>query len=143
MGIDDTAKLKSEWHEDDGNVLWWNLPIEEAPYAGTPLDDDFPEYKTHWTRIHIPQFAHTTSAELFKELGETPEKAESMERELNAILRRRQISHENLPEEFPPPARPTIQIKHIVRRYGRGNELCRLFIPMSIRGMCRSGSAGF
>ncbi|MDT2546941.1 hypothetical protein P7D69_21690, partial [Enterococcus raffinosus] len=24
------------------------------PYCGTPLDDDFPKYKTHFTELHIP-----------------------------------------------------------------------------------------
>lgn len=43
-----------KWHEDDGPVLWWKLPIEEAPYVGSPLDDDFPDYMTHWTVIQIP-----------------------------------------------------------------------------------------
>lgn len=41
---------RDDWHEDDGPVLWWKLPVSEPPYAGTPLDDDFPEYVTHWTR---------------------------------------------------------------------------------------------
>lgn len=49
------AKPISEWHEEDGNVLWWSFPIEEGPYAGTPLDENFPEdYYTHWTPIFCP-----------------------------------------------------------------------------------------
>lgn len=44
----------SEWHEDEGPVLWWSFPIEEAPYAGSPLDTDWPGYHTHWTPIPIP-----------------------------------------------------------------------------------------
>lgn len=48
------ARPESEWHEETGNVLWWNFPIDEPPYAGTPLDSDFPEYKTHWTPIENP-----------------------------------------------------------------------------------------
>lgn len=28
----------SKWSEDDGNVLWWRLPVSEPPYVGTPLD---------------------------------------------------------------------------------------------------------
>lgn len=44
-----------EWHEDDGNVIWWKLPIEEPPYVGTPLDSDFEEeYYTHFTSILMP-----------------------------------------------------------------------------------------
>jgi hypothetical protein len=49
-----TMQPKDEWTEDDGNVLWWSLPLREPPYAGTPLDDDFPEHLTHWTRIPPP-----------------------------------------------------------------------------------------
>lgn len=39
------------WSEDDGDVLWWCLPIEEPPYCGTPLDMAFPRYATHWSRV--------------------------------------------------------------------------------------------
>lgn len=42
------------WHEDDGPVMWWRFPINEPPYVGTPLDDDFPDYVTHWTRVELP-----------------------------------------------------------------------------------------
>jgi hypothetical protein len=45
---------RDEWNEEDGNVLWWVFPICEPPYCGTPLDDDFPDYVTHWTRIVEP-----------------------------------------------------------------------------------------
>src|SRR5215472_441953 len=41
-----------EWCEEDGPVLWWRLPVNEPPYVGTPLDDDWIEgYFTHWTRL--------------------------------------------------------------------------------------------
>lgn len=53
----DANKLmpEKEWHEDDGNVIWWKLPIEEPPYVGTPLDSDFEEgYYTHFTRLTEP-----------------------------------------------------------------------------------------
>lgn len=46
-----------DWHEDDGPVLRWSLPIHEPPYTGTPLDSNiiaFPEYYTHWTPILVP-----------------------------------------------------------------------------------------
>jgi hypothetical protein len=43
-----------EWHEDYGNALWWALPICEPPYAGSPLDTEWPGYHTHWTRIIVP-----------------------------------------------------------------------------------------
>jgi len=48
------AVPREEWHEDDGDVLWWTMPISEPPYVGTPLDDGFPDYVTHWTRIVVP-----------------------------------------------------------------------------------------
>ncbi|MFB5403342.1 hypothetical protein ACE40D_09710 [Enterococcus avium] len=48
------AQLSEKWHEDIGPVLWWDFPVEEPPYCGTPLDDDFPKYKTHLTELHIP-----------------------------------------------------------------------------------------
>lgn len=49
------AKLAKHWHEDEGDVLWWNFPITEPPYCGTPLDDNFPSYKTHFTKIEVPE----------------------------------------------------------------------------------------
>lgn len=48
------ARPLKEWHEDHGDVLWWTFPIEEPPYCGTPLDDDWPEHHTHWTPIICP-----------------------------------------------------------------------------------------
>ena len=48
------AHLAEKWHEDIGPVLWWDFPVEEPPYCGTPLDDDFPKYKTHFTELYIP-----------------------------------------------------------------------------------------
>jgi hypothetical protein len=49
------VRARDDWHEDDGAVLWWQFPVTEPPYAGTPLDDDFPEYMTHWTPIVVPE----------------------------------------------------------------------------------------
>lgn len=43
-----------EWYEDDGDCLWWKFPIEEPPYCGSPLDEDWPEYHTHFTRLLVP-----------------------------------------------------------------------------------------
>lgn len=48
------AHLAEHWDEDTGDVLWWNFPVEEPPYCGTPLDEHFPEYKTHFTTIDMP-----------------------------------------------------------------------------------------
>lgn len=46
----------AEWHEDDGPAMWWDSEIGEPPYVGTPLDDDFPIFATHFTRIGNPIF---------------------------------------------------------------------------------------
>jgi hypothetical protein len=43
-----------EWHEDIGPCLWWCFPIEEEPYCGSPLDEYFPDYVTHFTRLSLP-----------------------------------------------------------------------------------------
>jgi|688.fasta_scaffold01261_16 hypothetical protein len=43
-----------EYHEDMGNVLWWLFPIDEPPYVGMPIDDDWPGYHTHFTRLICP-----------------------------------------------------------------------------------------
>ena len=48
------ARLAEHWNEDIGDVLWWNFPVEEPPYCGTPLDEHFPKYKTHFSVIDMP-----------------------------------------------------------------------------------------
>lgn len=48
------AHLAEHWNEDVGDVLWWNFPVEEPPYCGTPLDEHFPKYKTHFSMIDMP-----------------------------------------------------------------------------------------
>ncbi|MEN1942691.1 hypothetical protein WCE55_02365 [Luteimonas sp. MJ293] len=45
----DGARPLDDWHEDDGPVVWWKLPVDEPAWIGTPLDSDWPEYHTHWT----------------------------------------------------------------------------------------------
>jgi hypothetical protein len=57
-----TLHRRDEWHEDDGNVIWWTLPIEEPPYVGTLLDEDIPDYVTHWTRLVVPAHAALDAA---------------------------------------------------------------------------------
>ena len=43
-----------EWHEDFGPVLWWQFPITEPPYVGSPLDTDWlPDYYTHFSLLPI------------------------------------------------------------------------------------------
>ncbi|GGF73107.1 hypothetical protein GCM10010912_17880 [Paenibacillus albidus] len=49
------ARPIDEWHEDYGDVLWWEFPVCEPPYCGTPIDVDWPGYHTHWTPIVIPE----------------------------------------------------------------------------------------
>ena len=53
--VQEGARHIEEWHEDFGDVLWWKFPIEEPPYVGSPLDEKWPGYHTHWTFIPIPQ----------------------------------------------------------------------------------------
>lgn len=48
-------KPLEEWHEDMGDCLWWFFPIEEPPYCGTPLDENFPDYVTHFTIFATPK----------------------------------------------------------------------------------------
>ena len=60
----DATTLRSidDWHEDDGDCLWWKTPIEEPPYCGSPLCEDWPGYHTHFTRIILPNsqvFTHS------------------------------------------------------------------------------------
>lgn len=40
------AKLKREWHEDYGNVVWWKFPVSEPAWIGKPLDSDWPGYSS-------------------------------------------------------------------------------------------------
>lgn len=48
-----------KWHEELGDCLWWKFPITEPPYCGSPLDSDFPDYVTHFTRIICPDEPQT------------------------------------------------------------------------------------
>lgn len=45
----DGARPLDDWHEDEGPVVWWKLPVDEPAWIGTPLDSDWPGYHTHWT----------------------------------------------------------------------------------------------
>lgn len=56
MSVTKIAQHINNWKEDDGNVLWWKFPVNEPPYVGTPLDDDFPDYVTHWTPLVVPMW---------------------------------------------------------------------------------------
>jgi hypothetical protein len=42
-----------QYHEDDGPVLWWQLPVMdgEQSWVGTPNDCDWPGYHTHYTPL--------------------------------------------------------------------------------------------
>lgn len=50
-----SAQPLDEWHEDDGDVLWWTWPVVEAPWCGSPICCDWPGYHTHWTKFEVPQ----------------------------------------------------------------------------------------
>jgi hypothetical protein len=52
---DERPRPLSEWNDDTGPVLWWKFPIEEPPYVGSPLCDDWPGYHTHWTPVFMPR----------------------------------------------------------------------------------------
>lgn len=54
IAITHAPQPRGEWNEGWGNVLWWRFPVTEPPYVGTPLDDDFPDYVTHWTQLPVP-----------------------------------------------------------------------------------------
>jgi hypothetical protein len=47
----EVATPGEEYHDDDGPVLWWQLPAMdgEQPWVGTPNDSDWPGYHTHFT----------------------------------------------------------------------------------------------
>lgn len=49
------ARPIDEWGEDYGDVIWWKFPIEEPPYIGSPLCEDWTGYHTHWTPIVCPE----------------------------------------------------------------------------------------
>lgn len=53
--VQEGSRPIEEWNEDFGDVLWWKFPIEESPYVGSPLDEKWPGYHTHWTFIPLPQ----------------------------------------------------------------------------------------
>ena len=53
--VKEGARPIEEWNEDFGDVLWWKFPIEEPPYVGSQLDENWSGYHTHWTFIPIPQ----------------------------------------------------------------------------------------
>jgi hypothetical protein len=40
-----------EYHEDLGAVLWWQFPVDEPPWCGSPNDSDWPGYHTHFTPL--------------------------------------------------------------------------------------------
>lgn len=47
-------RAKANWHEDYGPVLWWTLPVGEAPWVGSPGDSDWSDHFTHWTPLPVP-----------------------------------------------------------------------------------------
>lgn len=62
---EEQPKLIEDWHEDVGPALFFDLPIEEAPYCGTPLDSDWPWSKNailYW--VPLPEFFTRKELEL-------------------------------------------------------------------------------
>lgn len=55
------ARPLETWHEDIGPVLWWQFPVAEPPYSGTPLDSGWPGYHSHWTPIVVPAAPASTA----------------------------------------------------------------------------------
>ena len=53
--VQEPVRPLEEWWEAYGDVLWWKFPIEEPPYVGSPLDENWPGYHTHWTPIPLPE----------------------------------------------------------------------------------------
>jgi hypothetical protein len=51
-----------EWHEDIGDVLWWQFPVVEPPYCGSPIASDWPSYHTHWTPFRVPSTPSSPAA---------------------------------------------------------------------------------
>lgn len=49
------AHKLGDWNEAIGDVLWWKFPVNEPPYCGSPLSDDWPGYHTHFTKLEIPE----------------------------------------------------------------------------------------
>ena len=45
------ARPLDEWSEEDGDAIWWTLPVCEPPWIGMPSDCDWPGYHTHWTPL--------------------------------------------------------------------------------------------
>ena len=50
--VEDPTRPGSEWGDDDGCVLWFDLPIEEPPYCGEPGDEGFPWVSTPIEDLH-------------------------------------------------------------------------------------------
>lgn len=57
------ARHIDEYHEDFGPVVWWKFPVNEPSYIGTPTDDNWPGYHTHWTP-HPPVPPTWTAAQI-------------------------------------------------------------------------------
>lgn len=55
MRVHNVARPARDWTQDLGPVLWWNAPISEQPWVGTPLDSDWPGYHTYFTTFERPR----------------------------------------------------------------------------------------
>jgi hypothetical protein len=58
------ARALAEWHEDDGNVMWFawcgHEWAGEPAWCGRPDDSDWPGYHTHW--VPHPKFPPAVDA---------------------------------------------------------------------------------
>lgn len=57
---------RSEYHEDDGCVVWWRTmpPCEPPVYVGAEIDSDFPEDGHNcnwWSRLNVPTSWYETT----------------------------------------------------------------------------------
>lgn len=65
--VPDGCRPLDDWYEDIGPVVWWSQDSEsdydawrgEPAWIGTPLDDDWPGYHTHFTPH--PEFPKTAT----------------------------------------------------------------------------------
>ena len=52
----------TEWHEHNGPVMCFTEPIDEPPYLGSPLDDEFP-----WASTPLAEILFVPLPRIFRE----------------------------------------------------------------------------
>lgn len=53
------ARPLAEYQSELGDVLWWQFPVNQRPYVGSPLDSRWPRRHTHWTMLPTPRLAES------------------------------------------------------------------------------------